>query len=487
MGIRVAWFSPMDLPNLNGFSSDFELLQVNLPIVSHNNFDLVILDAQFFESLEALKDTYFNLGCPTVILIDTIEQESAVLVWLKATDETCRRDAIAQQIYIRLTRTLSHSQQDSRTLDAMTGLASRHMFDNHLQRLLALNSPDDFRCLICLDLDRFKVINDSLGHMVGDQVLVECAQLLQQYALGADIVARLGGDEFVICMRGSLEQGKAFAEFLRAQIESHEFSALKAYESGVRTVITASFGVACSGGHFSFESLMKEADQSLYAAKGQGRNCVVTTREFDAIADAAGKDGLLTDLENRIQVATARMTNYLLGRVREISRQYREEADRDGLTGIFNRRHLDRLLLRQMETARRDNRAITIALLDLDRFGEVNKTYGFPTGDRTLKTVAEIFQQQVRATDWVTRYGGEEFCILMPDTDLSAGCQVAERIRLALSKNTVTAYNGKHFQITVSIGLVQLMIEDTIPEALIQRASDKVREAKNGGRNQIRF
>jgi diguanylate cyclase (GGDEF)-like protein len=85
--------------------------------------------------------------------------------------------------------------------------------------------------------------------------------------------------------------------------------------------------------------------------------------------------------------------------------------------------------------------------------------------------------------DWVTRYGGEEFCIVMSDTDLNTGYQIAERIRLALSQEILTAYNGEQFRLTASIGIVQLIPEDN-PISLLQRASDKVREAKKNGRNQ---
>ena len=95
-----------------------------------------------------------------------------------------------------------------------------------------------------------------------------------------------------------------------------------------------------------------------------------------------------------------------------------------------------------------------------------------------------IPQAQVRAGDWVARYGGEEFCVVMPDTDLAAGCQVAERMRAALSAETVNAYDGRSFRVTASLGVVELRPEEVDPVALFERASDRV--AKQGGRNQVR-
>ncbi|MBH8560659.1 diguanylate cyclase [Nostoc sp. CENA67] len=102
---------------------------------------------------------------------------------------------------------------------------------------------------------------------------------------------------------------------------------------------------------------------------------------------------------------------------------------------------------------------------------------------QALRTAAQIFKTNVRAGDWVTRYGGEEFCIVMSNTDLNTGYQIAERIRLALSEEIITAYNGQQFRLTTSIGVVQLMEENNLV-SLLQRASDKVREAKKNGRNQ---
>jgi diguanylate cyclase (GGDEF)-like protein len=181
------------------------------------------------------------------------------------------------------------------------------------------------------------------------------------------------------------------------------------------------------------------------------------------------------------------MSSELVLKARRLAKQYRTEADRDGLTGVFNRRHLDRLLSREMDKSRKYDRELTVMLLDLDRFGDVNRTYGFPTGDRALKSAAAVLQRSIRAGDWVARYGGEEFCVVMLDTELKTGCQVAERIRQAMSVETVTAYDGRQFQVTASIGVAQFLLDDADVVALFQRVSDKVRQAKQEGRDRIRF
>jgi two-component system, cell cycle response regulator len=478
--IRVAWCSPTDLPKPQNLSLNLEWVQVDTPALFEKHFNAVVLDIRNFDNLEQVKFIYTNVGLPTVILIDTIEQESTALSWLDAGDETCKRDAIDWQIGLRLQRSLWHSKQKhSFNLDKLTGTANFRKFNDYAIKLLTSNEDVESVCLIYLDIDRFKFINDSHGHIAGDQILQEVGQILQKYSLGAGIVARTGGDKFAICMRGNTEQGKAFAEFLRTQIETYEFRLKE--KSSVH--ITASLGVVPMTGHSSLEQLWQEINQCVYAAKQKGRNQVVTAEEFDAIADASGQDKLITDFEHRIRVTAERMINEMVLKASRLAKKYRAEAEHDGLTEIFNRRYLDRLLLREIEKSHKYQQPLTVILLDLDYFGEVNRTYGFPTGDKALKTAAHVFKSNVRGVDWVTRYGGEEFCIVMSDTDLNTGYQIAERIRLALSQEILTAYNGEQFRLTASIGIVQLIPEDN-PISLLQRASDKVREAKKNGRNQ---
>ncbi|MCF2145976.1 GGDEF domain-containing protein [Desmonostoc muscorum LEGE 12446] len=481
--IRVAWCSPTDLPQPKDFSLNFEWIRVDTPALFEKGFDVVVLDIRTFENLEEVKYIYTTIGLPTVVLIDTIEQESTALCWLEAGDETCKRDAIDWQIGLRLQRTLWHTKQKhSLNLDKLTGIANFRKFNDHAIELLTSKEDSEPVCLIYLDIDGFKFINDSHGHIAGDQILQEVGQILQKYSLGAGIVARTGGDKFAICMRGNAEQGKAFAEFLRTQIETHEFK----LDEMSCVNLTASLGVVPMTGHSSVEQLWQEINQCIYAAKQKGRNQVVTTEEFDAIADASGQDKLITDFEHRIRVTAERMITEMVLKASRLAKKYRAEAEHDGLTEIFNRRFLDRLLLREIEKFHKYQQPLTLVLLDLDHFGEVNRTYGFPTGDQALRTAAQVFQSNIRAVDWVTRYGGEEFCIVMSDTNLNMGCQIAERIRLVLSEEILTAYNGQRFQITASIGVVEFMPEDS-PVSLLQRASDKVREAKKNGRNQTRF
>ena len=230
------------------------------------------------------------------------------------------------------------------------------------------------------------------------------------------------------------------------------------------------------------------ADTCVYRAKAEGRNRVVTSVDLQNSTEAS-PDADLLDFETRMRVVSERFGEELALRGKQMAKRYREEAERDGLTGLYNRRHLDKRLPREMESAIRHKRKLSLVMLDLDHFGEVNRTYGFPGGDRALRLVASAVGASIRSVDWVARYGGEEFCVVMPDTPLVEGLAVAERLREAIRKEVTHAFDGREISVTASMGVVELDGDRgeayTDPVALIQAASDKVREAKNGGRDRV--
>ncbi|MBD2206224.1 hypothetical protein H6G33_29255 [Calothrix sp. FACHB-1219] len=119
--IRVAWCSLMDLPQSQDWPLQFEWIRVDALALSAKGFDILVLDIKSFHNLEQVKYLYSTIGLPTVILVDTVEQESAVLDWLQPGDETCHRQAVDRQIGLRLQRSFWHNQQrHSLHLDKLT-------------------------------------------------------------------------------------------------------------------------------------------------------------------------------------------------------------------------------------------------------------------------------------------------------------------------------------------------------------------------------
>ncbi|MBI4204832.1 MAG: GGDEF domain-containing protein [Betaproteobacteria bacterium] len=158
-------------------------------------------------------------------------------------------------------------------------------------------------------------------------------------------------------------------------------------------------------------------------------------------------------------------------------------ATTDPLTGVFNRRTFIELAEQELARSRRAGTSLALMMLDLDHFKRVNDTYGHLTGDEVLVSFTRLIKDCVRRGDLVVRYGGEEFCVLLPGTSLSAATALAERIRATCAARELTA---KSFRVTASIGLTAYAggIDATLGD-LLARADEALYRAKDEGRNRV--
>lgn len=154
----------------------------------------------------------------------------------------------------------------------------------------------------------------------------------------------------------------------------------------------------------------------------------------------------------------------------------------DGLTRIYNRRHLQKCLSLEYGRANRHHAELSMIMFDLDHFKKVNDTYGHPAGDAVLKEVALRVRPLMRAEDVFGRYGGEEFSVLLPDTDLAGAVAVAERIRLVIEKDPVSC-DTRLIPVTTSLGVSTLTRDIKSADELLQWADDSLYDSKHRGRN----
>lgn len=160
-------------------------------------------------------------------------------------------------------------------------------------------------------------------------------------------------------------------------------------------------------------------------------------------------------------------------------------AHKDPLTGIGNRAAMNTAIHREIELAFRHHRSLGIIMMDVDHFKSVNDVYGHCAGDYVLQSLIECSEKSVRISDMLFRYGGEEFVIVLPETDQDGMLRLAKRIRRRVEK-LETHYNNQTIQITVSLGITTLREADD-DKTLIARADEALYRAKRDGRNCIRF
>lgn len=159
-------------------------------------------------------------------------------------------------------------------------------------------------------------------------------------------------------------------------------------------------------------------------------------------------------------------------------------ASKDPLTGVNNRAVLDSTLLRETELARRHNNKLSLVVLDIDHFKDVNDNYGHSTGDHVLRTFADIVSNSIRSTDILFRAGGEEFILLLSNTGAKGAALIAGRIRKKIAKADFS-HGEIEIPITASLGIASFKEDDTC-ETLFDRADKAMYAAKHAGRNCVR-
>ena len=153
----------------------------------------------------------------------------------------------------------------------------------------------------------------------------------------------------------------------------------------------------------------------------------------------------------------------------------------DALTGLFNRRYFDRSISVEISRANRDHTPLSLLVCDIDRFKAINDGHGHPAGDRVLRCLAGVLADMGRKTDIITRFGGEEFCFVLPNTKPEWARLVAERVRTTVEATPIAIEHGK-LDVTISIGIGTYRAGDTVAQ-LLQRADEALYRAKRLGRN----
>ncbi len=165
--------------------------------------------------------------------------------------------------------------------------------------------------------------------------------------------------------------------------------------------------------------------------------------------------------------------------------QSMEMAITDALTGLHNRRYMESHLSTLVNQAIQSGGSLSVLVADIDFFKSVNDTYGHDAGDVVLREFAARFRRNTRGIDLACRLGGEEFVIIMPDTDLNRAMQVGERLRACIAADTFQVNSDTMLRVTASVGIATLESREDTPESLFKRADNALYAAKREGRNRV--
>ncbi|MBI5213751.1 MAG: diguanylate cyclase [Nitrospirae bacterium] len=268
-----------------------------------------------------------------------------------------------------------------------------------------------------------------------------------------------------------------------------EKKALKLFESGKREA----FGAEVINGkmHFRYMSPLSVEKNCLQCHAKQGYK----------VGDVRGGISVSFDIENiqnrlktntiLIIVFAVTTTTLLLGliyfftarlikRVSDARKEIEKMAITDGLTGIFNRKHLMLRFEEELKRAKRLKNDLSCIILDIDHFKSINDRYGHLVGDEVLRDIANHITQSIRIYDIFGRYGGEEFLLVLPETNFEEAKNLAERIRVAIKEKPIW-----NIKVTVSLGIASRHDKDESVDDIIKRADDGLYKAKNCGRDRV--
>jgi two-component system cell cycle response regulator len=200
---------------------------------------------------------------------------------------------------------------------------------------------------------------------------------------------------------------------------------------------------------------------------------IISTPFHGLVGELLGIVEHITDITTRVQAEQA---------LKESEVRYKELSIVDELTGLFNKRHFNETLRTESDRAKRYNHPLAMIIMDIDNFKHFNDTYGHAEGDRVLAIMGQIVSDSIRNTDRGNRYGGEEFTVILPDTTSEDAIAVAERIRQNFAAHDFFPRSGEKVNKTVSLGITQLLTEDT-PTSFLKRADKNLYQAKESGKN----
>lgn len=225
---------------------------------------------------------------------------------------------------------------------------------------------------------------------------------------------------------------------------------------------------------------------------GQGSERAAVEAMRAGVIDYIGKESL--DAETILGAVTRALeTSALRRRVEEYQKKLEELAHTDSLTGLLNRRAFIEYFDRELRRAERTREPISLLMMDVDNFKRVNDTHGHLAGDRVLVAAAGAITKRLRATDFASRFGGEEFAVILANTRLSGAVTMAERLREEIKALTHSTDAGKSFSVTCSIGVSGCCqgsgghetAGQEVLEALIREADAALYRAKDSGRDMV--
>ncbi|MFQ5760544.1 MAG: diguanylate cyclase [Acidiferrobacterales bacterium] len=311
------------------------------------------------------------------------------------------------------------------------------------------------------------------------QVLTDEGYQVTQASSGEEALAMFQKQPFPVVFTDVRMSGMSGLDLLKR---------LKQLKTGGHVIIMTSHGTmdvavnALTAGAYDFlHKPFDDLELIANVAKRAMQSYVLVRERERLMATLKSRNEAMANLNKAFKALTVTLKNKNQA-LENLNEAFKAMAIRDDLTGLFNRRYFDEAIASEVVRATRYNRDLTLIFLDVDHFKNFNDEFGHQLGDTALKKISAILKELVRETDIATRYGGEEFIVILPETSKEDARAVAEKIRETIAGTTI---EGAPKKVTISAGVATLGQDGNNTAELIGRADQAVYQAKRDGRDRV--
>ena len=410
-------------------------------------------------------------GAPVLVLVpDSSSHDLEGLLERLPEQIAVEPDRLSPQLLVRRLRQLVRTTGADQ--DTLTGLMHRPALLSWLD-----DGPPETVGLVVVGLDRFASLNDRLGYEGGDRIITEVAARLESVAPNGAAVARLEGDAFAVAVPSPETDLLLMAEFVRRSAQ------IAGGPGGPPALAELSISAGCAIGQRGDSArLVAQARTALLGARVRGGARTMTYADYVAEVPPGQLEAKI--MADAISLSSTWFFEKVSEQTSAVINRLRDEADRDPITGLANRTCLDRELSQELVLAVQRGEPLALAFVDVDDFKSVNTRFGWYVGDAVLRHVGTTMRHVVGDRGWVAKYGGDEFCVVLPGSDLASAEVIVREVVTAVSVDDFATADRRVLPVCVSAGVAPAMPGDGL-EQIFRRAQPWTQRAKNLGRNRV--
>jgi len=384
-------------------------------------------------------------------------------------------------------KTMTVTKANKNRLYEIDGISAQQIYKKYLGEKIGNNLP-----FSATEFPLLKIESDGLEVCRAFTHLFEDGSLLTVGNLEIGDKVRLAFGNVDLILKSTKEGLKKYHTFQPEVICLYSCAARKAFlQEEIVAELTPLSKIAPTAGFFTYGEIYHNNNRnsllsiSLTSLALSEQDKQIINIDENNIFDDNSEKNFIQKKHYIVLDALTTLSNTVIAELEEAKQQLKEQANKDYLTGLYNRRYFNEIAQDLIHISKREKKDFSVIMIDIDKFKNVNDTYGHSIGDEVIKTLAQLLKETTRQSDIVSRFGGEEFALLLPFTSKDNGYKIAKKIRKTVENNTIELEDGQILKFTISLGVDFIKPSDTNISQALNRADSALYIAKESGRNKV--